>query len=58
MKPQRRNVGIDIDINGGMTDTAKIIRDAWVLPANNPSEKNALCRDRSIEGKTVRCSCK
>ena len=28
---QRSYVGIDQDINGGMTDTAKIIRDAWVF---------------------------
>ena len=27
----RRYVGIDKEINGGMTDTAKIIRDAWVF---------------------------
>ena len=30
MEP-KRYVGIDKDINGGMTDTAKIIRDAWVF---------------------------
>jgi len=27
----KRYVGIHNDINGGMTDTAKIIRDAWVF---------------------------
>ncbi|HEY9164280.1 MAG TPA: hypothetical protein VIN57_06685 [Magnetovibrio sp.] len=27
----KRYVGIDNDINGAMTDTAKIIRDAWVF---------------------------
>jgi hypothetical protein len=27
----RRYVGIDNDIDGGMTDTGKIIRDAWVF---------------------------
>jgi hypothetical protein len=33
MKPRqhKRYVGIDNDINGGMTDTGKIIRDAWVF---------------------------
>ncbi|HHJ13042.1 MAG TPA: hypothetical protein ENJ79_01510 [Gammaproteobacteria bacterium] len=31
MKEQKRYVGIDKDINGGMTDTGKIIRDAWVF---------------------------
>lgn len=31
MKKERRYVGITKDINGGMTDTAKIIRDAWVF---------------------------
>jgi len=27
----KRYVGIDNEINGGMTDTAKIIRDAWAF---------------------------
>ncbi|MBB4303067.1 hypothetical protein GGD81_002105 [Rhodobium orientis] len=31
MSDEKRYVGIDKDINGGMTDTAKIIRDAWVF---------------------------
>jgi|TARA_R110000850_G_scaffold112821_5_gene227181 hypothetical protein len=31
MKDQKRYVGIDKEINGGMTDTGKIIRDAWVF---------------------------
>lgn len=31
MNQPRRYVGIDNDINGGMTDTAKIIRDGWVF---------------------------
>jgi hypothetical protein len=30
-KAGQRYVGIDKEINGGMTDTAKIIRDAWVF---------------------------
>jgi len=29
-KPQRY-VGIDKEVNGGMTDTGRIIRDAWVF---------------------------
>ena len=31
MPEQKSYVGIDKDINGGMTDTGKIIRDAWVF---------------------------
>jgi len=31
MNAPKRYVGIDNEINGGMTDTAKIIRDAWVF---------------------------
>ena len=31
MSNQRLYVGIDKEINGGMTDTAKVIRDAWVF---------------------------
>lgn len=27
----KKYVGIDKDLNGGMTDTGKIIRDAWVF---------------------------
>ena len=30
-KTSERYVGIDKDIHGGMTDTGKIIRDAWVF---------------------------
>lgn len=30
-KSGQRYVGIDKEINAGMTDTAKIIRDAWVF---------------------------
>lgn len=29
--PSKTYVGIHNDLNGGMTDTAKIIRDAWVF---------------------------
>lgn len=31
MNTPKRYVGIDNDLNGGMTDTGKIIRDAWVF---------------------------
>lgn len=31
MTQQKRYVGINNDINGGMTDSGKIIRDAWVF---------------------------
>ena len=31
MQPPKRYVGIDKDLYGGMTDTGKIIRDAWVF---------------------------
>lgn len=31
MNEPKRYVGIDNDLNGGMTDAAKIIRDAWVF---------------------------
>lgn len=30
-KKDQRYVGIDNDINGGMTDTGRIIRDAWAF---------------------------
>lgn len=31
MNKQARYIGIHNEVNGGMTDTAKIIRDAWVF---------------------------
>lgn len=31
MQDPKRYVGIDKDINGGMTATGKIIRDAWIF---------------------------
>lgn len=37
-KMQQRYVGIDKEINGGMTDTAKIIRDAWAFGLIEESE--------------------
>ena len=30
-KNEQRYVGIDKDLNGGMTDSGKIIRDAWIF---------------------------
>jgi hypothetical protein len=38
----KRYVGIHNDLNGGMTDTAKIIRDAWVF--------NLIPESESCEG--------
>lgn len=35
---QKRYVGIHNDLNGGMTDTAKIIRDGWVFSLIPESE--------------------
>lgn len=37
-RDEKRYVGIDKDINGGMTDTARIIRDAWVFGLIEESE--------------------
>ncbi len=31
IKSPKKYVGIDNDLNGGMTDSGKIIRDAWVF---------------------------
>jgi hypothetical protein len=31
MRAEKRYVGIHNDLNGGMTDSGKIIRDAWVF---------------------------
>jgi len=30
-RKDKKYVGIDKDINGGMTDTGKLIRDAWIF---------------------------
>lgn len=41
MREQQRYVGIDNELNGGMTDTGKIIRDAWafgLIPENETCE--------------------
>jgi hypothetical protein len=37
-KANQRYVGIDKEINGGMTETGKIIRDAWVFGLIEESE--------------------
>lgn len=37
-KADQRYVGIDKEINGGMTDTGKIIRDAWTFGLIEESE--------------------
>ncbi len=37
-KATKRYVGIDKDINGGMTDTGRIIRDAWAFGLIDESE--------------------
>lgn len=37
-KADQRYVGIDKEINGGMTDTGRIIRDAWVFGLIEESE--------------------
>lgn len=41
MQPSIKYVGIHSDINGGMTDTGKIIRDAWefgIIPESETCE--------------------
>ncbi len=42
-------VGIDNDVNGGMTDTGKIIRDAWVFGLIDETETCAGWTARGIE---------
>jgi hypothetical protein len=46
-KAAQRYVGIDKEINGGMTDTGKIIRDAWVFGMIEESE---TCEGWSPQG--------
>lgn len=46
---QKRYVGIDSDLNGGMTDTAKIIRDAWTFGLIPESESCAGWEAGQIE---------
>lgn len=47
MQNQKRYVGINNEINGGMTDTAKIIRDAWTFGLI-PEEET--CEGWMVEG--------
>lgn len=49
MTEPKTYVGIDNDINGGMTDTAKIIRDAWVFGLIPETETCAGWRAAAIE---------
>jgi len=44
-----RYVGIDRDINGGMTDTGRIIRDAWAFGLIPESETCAGWNAQAIE---------
>lgn len=46
-KTDARYIGIDKDIDGGMTDTGKIIRDAWVFGIIDESE---TCEGWSPQG--------
>lgn len=50
MAEAQRYVGIDNDLNGGMTDTGKIIRDAWVFGLIPESETCEGWTAQGIEG--------
>ncbi len=47
MLEPKRYVGIDNDLNGGMTDTGKIIRDAWVFGI---IEETETCEGWTLQG--------
>lgn len=49
MAEPKRYVGIDKDVNGGMTDTGKIIRDAWIFGLIEESETCAGWTAQGIE---------
>lgn len=50
MKPaDKRYVGIDQDLHGGMTDTGKIIRDAWAFELIPESQTCAGWNIHAIE---------
>ena len=49
MNPSKRYVGIDQDTSGGMTDTGRIIRDAWVFGLLPESETCAGWNSHAIE---------
>lgn len=48
-KTQQRYVGIDKEINGGMTDTGRIIRDAWAFGLIEETETCAGWLPQGIE---------
>ena len=50
MQQQKTYVGIQNDLNGGMTDTGKIIRDAWVFGIIPESETCEGWLAAGIEG--------
>ena len=47
MNQSKQYVGIDNDINGGMTDTGRIIRDAWVFGL---IPENETCEGWNVQG--------
>lgn len=47
MNPPRQYVGIDNDLLGGMTNTGKIIRDAWAFALIDETE---TCEGWTIQG--------
>lgn len=49
MSEPKTYVGLDNDLNGGMTDTGKIIRDAWVFGLLAEGETCAGWRVEGIE---------
>jgi hypothetical protein len=48
-KADQRYVGIDKDLQGGMTDTGRIIRDAWVFGLIEETETCAGWMPQGIE---------
>ncbi|MGD8615965.1 MAG: hypothetical protein PVI91_09920 [Gammaproteobacteria bacterium] len=48
-KADQRYVGVDKDIDGGMTDTGRIIRDAWAFGLIDESETCAGWMRQGIE---------
>ena len=46
-KEMKRYVGIDNDLHGGMTDTGKIIRDAWIFEIIPETE---TCENWNVQG--------
>ncbi|SMH50692.1 hypothetical protein [Maritimibacter sp. HL-12] len=54
MKELKRYVGIDNDLHGGMTDTGKIIRDAWAFGLIPETETCEGWLAQGIEGLWVK----